>query len=130
MSPEEKRWLFRGASALDIAPETATVSLMRGITLNGGEISILKTIGLSGGQVAGKQIAERMEDMESAEFLDTLLGLMTMGYVLSTKVNIRTLEAVESSSFRVNPAFARELRDALYPSRNRPEKAPRRQRRG
>jgi hypothetical protein len=99
------------------------------INLNGGEISILKTIGLGGGMVAGKQLAERMEDMEGAEFLDTLAGLMTMDYVLSNKVNIRTMEAVESASFRVNPAYARELKSGVYPSRNRDVKAGRRQRR-
>ncbi len=99
------------------------------INLNGGEISILKTIGLSGGMVAGKQLTERMEDMDGAEFLDTLGGLMTMDYVLSNKVNIRTMEGVESASFRVNPAHAKELKSAVYPSRKREVKAGRRQRR-
>ncbi len=103
---------------------------MSEITLNGGEITILKTIGLSGGLVAGKQLTDRMDDMEGAEFLDTLTGLMTMGYVVSNKVNIRTMESVETASFRVNPAFARDLRDAVYPSRKPKEKPGRRQRRG
>jgi len=102
---------------------------MSEITLNGGEITILKTIGLGGSTIGGKQLAERMEEMESAEFLDALDGLMTMGYVASNKVNIRTMEAVESASFRVNPAFSRVLRDAVYPSRARAPKATRRQRR-
>lgn len=102
---------------------------MADITLNGGEITILKTIGLSGGMVAGKQLAERMEEMESAEFLDSLEGLMSMGYVISNKVNIRTMEAVESASFRVNPAFARDLRGAVYPSRQPKADTGRRQRR-
>ena len=44
------------------------------ITLSGGEITILKTIGLGGGTVAGKQLVDHMEDMESAEFLDALEG--------------------------------------------------------
>ena len=102
---------------------------MSEITLNGGEITILKTIGLSGGLVGGKQLAERLDALESAELLDALGGLMTMGYVLSNKVNIRTMDAVESASFRVNPAFARDLRGAVYPSRQRPDKTSRRQRR-
>ncbi len=102
---------------------------MSEITLNGGEITILKTIGLGGSTVGGRQLAERMEDMASAEFLDALDGLMTMGYVVADKVNIRTMDAVESASFRVNPAFARSLRDAVYPSRTRHVKTSRRQRR-
>ncbi len=99
------------------------------INLNGGEISILKTLGLGGGSVAGKQLVERMEDMDGAEFLDTLGGLMSLDYVLSNKVNIRTMEAVQSASFRVNPAQAKELKGAVYPSRNRDVKAGRRLRR-
>jgi hypothetical protein len=102
---------------------------MSAITLSGGEITILKTIGLGGTTMGGKQLADRMEDMESAEFLDALDGLMTMGYVVSNKVNIRTMDAVSSASFRVNPAFARTLKDAVYPARKREAKTSRRQRR-
>lgn len=102
---------------------------MSEINLSGGEISILKTVGLGGAPVAGKQLAERMDDMDGAEFLDALAGLMTMDYVVSNKVNIRTMEAVESASFRVNPAHAKELKDAVYPSRTRDMKTGRRQRR-
>jgi hypothetical protein len=99
------------------------------ITLNGGEITILKTIEFSGGMVSGKQLAERMDEMESAEFLDSLEGLMSMDYVLSDMVNIRTMDAVKSASFRVNPAFARDLRGAVYPSRQHKADTGRRRRR-
>ena len=44
-----------------------------------------------------------------------------MDYVTSNKVNIRTMEDVKKAAFRVNPAHARELRDAVYPSRKKPE---------
>ena len=101
---------------------------MREISLNGGEISILKTIGLSGGSVAGGQLVDRMEEMESAEFVDALDGLMTMGYVLSDRVSVRTMDAIKSANFRVNPAHARELRDAVYPSRKKVETGRRRRR--
>ena len=99
------------------------------ITLNGGEITILKTIGLSGGMIGGSQLAQRMEEMEAAEFLDSLDGLMSMGYVVASKVNVRKMEDVESATFRVNPAFARELRAAVYPSRERKPETHRRRRR-
>ncbi len=90
---------------------------MSDITLNGGEITLLKTLGLSGALMSGKQLAERMDSMEGAELLDALTGLMTEGYVLSNKVNVRTIEALELASFRVNPVYARDLRGAIYPSR-------------
>ncbi len=101
---------------------------MSDISLSGGEISVVKTIGLGGGSVAGSQLADRMEDMESAEFLDTLGGLMSQDYVLASKVNIRTMDAVRSSTFRVNPTYARDLKEALYPSRKKEEKGRRRRR--
>lgn len=99
------------------------------INLNGGEITIIKTIGLSGGLMAGAQLADRMDEMEGAEFLDALSGLLAMDYVLSNKVNIRTMDAVKGASFRVNPAFARDLKGAVYPSRQSKAETGRRKRR-
>ena len=91
----------------------------REIKLNGGEIAVLKKIGLSGAPLNGKMLADRIEDMETGEFLDTLAGLIDLGYVLSNKVNIRLMADVEVASFRVNPAFAKDLQDAVNPSRKR-----------
>ena len=101
---------------------------MSEISLNGGEISILKTIGLSGAMMLGSQLAERMDDMEGAEFLDTLHGLISMDYVVSNKLNIRTMEDVKRASFRINPACARELKEAVYPSRQKAATGRRRRR--
>jgi len=89
------------------------------ITLNGGEITLLKQIGLSGGQIYGKILVGRIDKADAAEFLDTLLGLIDQGYVLSNRVNIRLLEDVERAFFRVNAAHIVELRDAVHPSRKR-----------
>ena len=98
--------------------------------LSGGEITILKAIGLSGSQVAGKFLIERIEEVEAGELIDTLGGLVEMGYLLSTKVNIRTMQDVERSSFRVNPSYAHDLKDALDPYRRREQEKHRRRRRG
>jgi hypothetical protein len=91
----------------------------REIKLDGGEITVLKKIGLSGTQVYGKMLIDRTEGMETAEFLETLIGLIDQGYVISNKVNIRVIEDVERAFFRVNAADAKDLRDALNPSRRR-----------
>ncbi|MDQ6622078.1 MAG: hypothetical protein M3Y86_01150 [Verrucomicrobiota bacterium] len=101
----------------------------REIKLNGGEITFLKTIGLGGTQVYGKLLIERMDDMVEAEFLDTLEGLLSLGYVLSNKVNVRSMADVERAFFRVNPAHARDLKEAINPSRAREERRSRRERR-
>jgi hypothetical protein len=91
----------------------------REIKLNGGEISILKKIGLSGAPLFGKLLVDRIEEMETGEFLDTLAGLIDLGYVLSNKVNIRLMADVERAFFRVNPAFSKDLQEAVNPSRKR-----------
>ena len=100
------------------------------IQLSGGEITIIKAIGLTGTAMAGKFLLDRMEETEAGEFLDTLDGLLAMGYLLATKVNIRTLDDVERASFRVNPSYAHDLKDALNPHRKRDEERQRRRRRG
>ena len=91
---------------------------------------MLKALGLGGTSVYGKLFMDRMKEMEPAEFLDTLSGLVMMGYVLSSKVNVVKIEEAERSSFRVNPSYARDLRDAMRPSGRREEERGRRRRRG
>ena len=93
--------------------------MSREIKLDGGEISILKALGLGGTPISGKQLLDRASDMETAEFLDTLDGLITLGYVLSSKVSVRTMEEVQHGHFRVNPSYSRELRDTLHGGRQR-----------
>lgn len=103
--------------------------MAREINLSGGEITLLKTLGLSGTPVFGKLLMEHIGDMEPAEFLDELNGLISLGYVLADKVNVRTMEDVQRTIFRVNASYARDLRDAIQPSRRR-ERDQRRRRRG
>ena len=99
------------------------------IKLDGGEITLLKKIGLSGTQVYGKLLVDRIEEMETGEFLDTLTGLIDQGYILSNKVNIRTMEEAERSFFRVNASYAKDLRDAVNPSGRRDRERTKRERR-
>ena len=93
----------------------------REIKLDGGEVSIIKAIGLSGSQVAGKILLDRLGELEEAELLDTMTGLMDQGFVLSSKVNVYSKEDLERSSFRVNPSYSRDLKDALRPGRKQRE---------
>ena len=101
----------------------------REIILGGGEISLLKKIGLSGAQMYGKMLIDRVDGMENQEFLDTLIGLIDQDFVLSNKVNIRLIEDVERAFFRVNAAYAKDLRDAVNPGRKRDRERAQRQRR-
>lgn len=103
--------------------------MSRDIKLDGGEVTVVKTLGLSGAQMHGKVLIDHMEGMETAEILDTLSGLISLGYVLSTKVNLHSLEDLERTALRVNPSYARELKDALNPNKARDEQRARRDRR-
>jgi hypothetical protein len=103
--------------------------MRREINLSGGEITLLKTLGLSGTPFYGKLLVEHVGEMEQAEFLDELNGLIEQGYVLADKVNVRTMDDVERSVFRVNASYARDLKDAIQPGRRR-EREQRRRRRG
>ena len=58
---------------LDIRPSTATIPRVSEIKLSGGEITILKTLGLSWSTDGGHAVGgSYREEMEGAEFLDTL----------------------------------------------------------
>jgi hypothetical protein len=99
------------------------------IKLSGGEITMIKTLGLSGGAMSGKMLIDRSNSMEDAEFLDTLNGLMSIGYVLTNKVNVQKMEDVERAAFRVNPSYSRDLKDSMRPT-SRKDDDRRRRRRG
>ena len=101
----------------------------REINLSGGEITLLKTMGLTGAPIYGKLLVERIGETEPAEFLDELNGLISLGYVLCDKLSVRSMEDVERAVFRVNASYARDLRDALHPGQRR-EREGRRRRRG
>ena len=102
----------------------------REIKLSGGEISVLKAIGLGGTQVFGKLLLDKIPEAEHDEFLETLTDLIDQGYVMSNRVNIRNLDEVKASFFRVSPAHSRDLRDAVNPARKRNQDRARRDRRG
>ena len=102
----------------------------REINLSGTEITLLKTIGLGGTQIYGALLFDKVSDMGEVEMLETLKDMIEMDYVLSSKVNVRTLEDAKTSFFRVSPTNARDLRYAINPSRDREKSRERRQRRG
>ena len=102
--------------------------MAREISLSGGDISVLKALGLSGGQVGGKSLIERLGGMETAEIIDALDGLIMMEYVQSDTEKLRSADDVYQAKFNVNTAMLRDLRDALTPQKK--EAKPTRQRRG
>ena len=98
------------------------------LNLDGGEVQMLKAIGIGGSNISGEVLIERVTGMEEAEFIDTLQGLMMMGYVLADKQAFHDLEDVKKAEFHVNSGYSKALREAIDP-RFRPEKRSRRVRR-
>jgi hypothetical protein len=103
--------------------------MQREIHLSGSEITLLKAIGLTGASIHGRLLIDHVSEVEPAEFLDELRGLITQGYVLSDKHSLHTMEDVERAVFRVNSSYVHDLREAIHPSRGR-EQHRRRRRRG
>ena len=101
--------------------------MAREVSLSGGEIAVIKALGTSGSAVSGDALIERMNSLEDAEIVDTLLGLMAQDLVESDRSTLRTIEDVQRASFKTNAQHIKDLRAALSPQRK--EKETRRRRR-
>ena len=88
----------------------------RDINLDGVEISVIKGLGFGGGGVSGKTLRERVPDLEDAEIMDSVRGLMAIGYVVSDKAGFHTAEEFEKANFHVNSGYARDLKESLNPN--------------
>jgi len=102
---------------------------MSDIKLDGGEISVLKAIGFGGTAISGDQLIERVSDFAAAELIDTLDGLMMLGYVISDKQSFHSLEDIQHSTFRINSGYSKDLRETVDPRRKEPAKPSKRVRR-
>ena len=89
------------------------------INLDGGEVQVLKAIGLGGTTISGEQLIERVPGVDEAELIDTIKGLMMMGYIITNKQSFHSLEDVERSEFHVNSGYARDLKEAMDPNPNK-----------
>lgn len=99
--------------------------MSRDLQFDGVEISIIKALGFGGGDISGKSLMERVPELLEAEVIDTLSGLVAMGYVESDKGTFRTSEEFEKANFHINSGYSREIRDALDPKRDAKPKSRR-----
>lgn len=93
----------------------------RDLNLDGGEIALIKAIGLSGTEMSGEDLLKRCPDQTAAELIDTLKGLMMQGYVECDGGSMHDAEAFKRYHFSVNSGYAKELREALNPGRTQPK---------
>jgi hypothetical protein len=93
----------------------------RDINLDGGEISVIKALGLSGSDMNGADLMKKVPDQEPVELIETLHGLINVGYVECDGGALHDVETFKHYIFRVNPGYAKDLRDALNPQRAEPK---------
>jgi hypothetical protein len=87
----------------------------RDINLDGTEVSVIKAIGIGGGEIDGGTLISRCQDLAIAELIDTIRGLMMQGYVDADSSSFHNEEEMEDIHFRVNSGYSHDLKDALDP---------------
>ena len=95
--------------------------MSREINLDGVEISILKAIGVGGGEIPGEQLIARVPHLAYGELADALKGMITMGYIVSDKHSFRSSDELELAHVHVNSGYSRELKEAMDPRPERPK---------
>jgi hypothetical protein len=91
------------------------------INLDGAEISVLKALGMGGGETSGEDLLKRIQGLEPAEIIDTLKGLISMGYVDADKEAFYSLEEMGPILFMVNTGYSKDLREAMDPTPEGPK---------
>lgn len=84
------------------------------LNLDGGEISIIKAMGLAGTEMSGDQLIQKV-DVLPAELIDTLHGLISQGYVVCDRASFKTLDDLKRANFHVNSGYSKDLKEALDP---------------
>ena len=90
-------------------------SMAREIQLDGVEVSIIKCLGIGSGDMEGLILLESCRDLEFAELADALRTLRSLGYVDAESEAFHDVETFKKLHFKVNPGYAKDLRDALDP---------------
>jgi hypothetical protein len=85
------------------------------INLDGMEISIIKALGLSGNETSGEDLLKNISDIEIAEIIDIMGGLIALGYVDCDFPSISNSEAFKHARFRVNSGYSHDLKEVLDP---------------
>ncbi len=98
----------------------------REIQLDGAETSVIKALVSAGNEIDGGKLIDLCEDLEIAELIDTLHGLLQMGYVDADSTAFYGAKEMADIGFRVNSGYSKALKDALD---DKPEKKSKRVRR-
>lgn len=92
---------------------------MSNINLDGGETSVIRTLGFGGAPITGRDLKSRVGGMGDAELFEILRTLVSVGYVSSNR-ELDRVEDLDRASLFVNPGYAKELKEALDPHPKEP----------
>ena len=100
----------------------------REIQLDGVETSVIKCLGIGSSDMDGNTLLESCRELEFAELADAIRGLMSVGYVECDSECFNDVETFMKLHFKVNPGYAKELREAVDPTpQAKPSKRVRRE---
>ena len=99
---------------------------MSNINLDGAETTIVKTLGFGSAPMMGADLKTRLPGIGKDELFSLLHGLVECGYVCSSR-DLGDREDLDRSSFFVNPGYTKDLKEALDPEPDEPNRRMRRQ---
>jgi hypothetical protein len=97
----------------------------RDLNLDGGEISVIKALGMGGSGISGGELLTLLPELVGPELIEVLQGLMMMGYVIADKQSFHTMEELSGVHFHVNSGYAKDLKEAIDPSTREKPKSKR-----
>jgi hypothetical protein len=95
--------------------------MARELSLDGAEISIIKTLGIGGSEMQGETLLEKMPELHVAELASVLKGLVAMGYINADSSSFHSEDEFKKTHFQVNPGYSKDIREALDPQPTKPK---------
>ena len=99
---------------------------MSKINLDGGEITIIRALGVSGAPMAGRDLKGHVGGVSDQNLAETLKTMIALGYITAIP-DLDLAEDFDKVTFAVNSGYARDLKEALEPEKQERPKRVRRQ---
>ncbi len=99
---------------------------MSNISLDGIEITIIKSIGFGGAPVLGKDLRAKLTNLQAKEIAEVLKNLSDVGFVVTSN-DFSDHKEMDDVTFFVNPGYAKQIQEAIDPEPQERGKRVRRQ---
>ncbi len=86
------------------------------INLDGSETTVIKGLGFMGAEIDGDALLAACKGMAANDLIDTLKGLIDVGYVDSEIDVFYSMKEIKKEKFRINPAYLKDIREAIDPT--------------